>query len=210
MAETAYPYSIAGDTATGVLNSSLLTQEIQDSSMTQPAKDDLTGINTSGDDLDIVFANALSTGAGSDKEKLDAVVGAHAGTTTTTDTQRAQDFSTVSTNATATFQDALTLVCDPLVAGNWAVATRCELRLQTQADFSSGGPDRAADAQLLIDGVNRVNWMTPWQDFENKQAADVLSFNEGDTPTLKIQFRRRGTDTAEVTRCIINLTFIGT
>lgn len=211
MAETPYPYTMSTDTATGVVNPSLLEQEIKDSAMTQLAKDDLSHTNTDeeDDELVIVFLNAISEGVGSDKEKLDAVVLAHTGIATTVDTQRAQDFATVSTNATATFQDALTLVCDPLVAGKWAVAARCELRLQTQADFSLGGPDRAADAQLLIDGVNRVNWMTPWQDFENKQAADVLSFNEGDTPTLRIQFRRRGTDTAEITRCIINLTFIG-
>lgn len=210
MAETTYTYSVAADTATGVLNSSLLSQEIQDSSMTQPAKDDLSGINTSGDVLQIVFLNAISTGAGSDKEKLDAVVLAHTGATTTTDTQRAQDFATVQTNATTTWQNALSLVCPPLVAGVWAVDVRCELRLQNEADFSSGGPDRAADARLTIDGANRANWLTPWQDFDNKQASDVLSFVEGDTPTLNLDFRRRGTDTAEVTRCIINLTFIGT
>lgn len=209
MAETTYTYSVATDTASGAVNLSLLEQEIKDSTMTQPAKDDLSHSNHSGDVLEIVFLNAISEGAGSDKEKLDAVVLAHAGTATTTDTQRVQDFATVHTNATAVFQDAVTLNCDPLVAGTWSLDARCELRLQSQANYSSGFPDRSADAQLLIDGVNRVNWLTPFQDFQNQPGSDVLSFGEGATPVFKIQFRRRGTSTAEVTRCIINLTFIG-
>lgn len=213
MVETTYTYSITTDTAVGGggdANLSLLEQQIQDSGISGGAKADYTHTSQSGDVLECVFANAISEGGGSDKEALDGVLAVHDGTLSTTATQRAQDFSTVHTNATATWQTALALNCAPLVAGNWSVDVRCELRLQVQADFSSGAPDRAGDARLLIDGANRVNWLTPWQDFDNKQASDVLAFTEGAAPVFLLQFRRRGASTAEVTRCIINLTFIGT
>lgn len=72
MAETQYTYSISGNTALGLVNSDSLTVEIQASSIAE----NITRIETNGDDLDIYFANALG---GGDVTELNGVVAAHTG-----------------------------------------------------------------------------------------------------------------------------------
>lgn len=69
---TTYNYSIAGDTANGVLSESDLHKEIQES----PIVIAIDYVVSSGDDLDIFFKDVLSTG---DKTSLDGIVAAHTG-----------------------------------------------------------------------------------------------------------------------------------
>ena len=70
MAATTYDYSISTDTHNGKVDPDLLTQEVEQSSITVT----LDHINTDGDDLMLTFVDALS---GGDKTTLDTVVADH-------------------------------------------------------------------------------------------------------------------------------------
>ena len=72
MAATKYTYSISGDFPNAKEDSSRLSREILDSSISTP----LERIDTDGDDCDIWFDDALS---GGDKTTLDGLVAAHTG-----------------------------------------------------------------------------------------------------------------------------------
>lgn len=72
MAQTKYTYSIAGDTANGILAAGALKEEIGSSSIITA----LDYISSLGDVLDVYMKDALSTG---DKTTLDGVVAAHEG-----------------------------------------------------------------------------------------------------------------------------------
>jgi hypothetical protein len=72
MASTKYTYSISGDTANGKVYSPTLVAEIEASSIVTS----LEQVETTGDVLDIWFADALSAG---DQTTLDGVVAAHQG-----------------------------------------------------------------------------------------------------------------------------------
>lgn len=72
MAATSYLYSISGDTLNGQLNSDKLSSEIQSSDIVTA----LSHINTDGDDCNIWFKDALSSG---DQTILDGLVAAHDG-----------------------------------------------------------------------------------------------------------------------------------
>lgn len=73
MADTEYTYSIADDTASGVLASDLLVSQIEGSAIVTALKH----IDTSGDELDVWFVDVLSS---ADETLLGGVVGAHDGT----------------------------------------------------------------------------------------------------------------------------------
>lgn len=72
MANQAYPYSIADDTANGLLAEDALTKSIQESAIVTA----LDGINTDDDDLSVVFKDILSSG---DETTLDGLIAAHDG-----------------------------------------------------------------------------------------------------------------------------------
>lgn len=72
MTQTTYKYSISGDTLNSKLASDCLSQEIRGSSILTA----LERIDSSGDQLDIVFKAALS---GADEAVLDGLVAAHEG-----------------------------------------------------------------------------------------------------------------------------------
>jgi hypothetical protein len=73
MADTKYTYSIAGDFPNKQVNSSVLTEEIEDSSISSAA---LKYIETDADDCNIWFDDPLS---GPDETTLDGLVAAHTG-----------------------------------------------------------------------------------------------------------------------------------
>lgn len=72
MAETTYTYSIAGDTLNGAVALVKLQKEIKNSAIVIALKE----INSGGDDLDVVFKDALSAG---DETILDGIITAHDG-----------------------------------------------------------------------------------------------------------------------------------
>lgn len=217
MAQTSYPYSVSADTAVpagppenGLINGAQLRQAIEDSSMSAPAISDYLGPNQSGDVLGIVFANAISAG---DKTLLDAVMLAHPGTVTFDDPKRVRmdPFNDPLTQDDATFTTKLQLVCPPVKKGVWALSIRGELALNPAADFSGGGADSAADMIVLIDGVERVMWVTAFSDFDNKAVSDDLDLAEAATPDIEIQIRRRSATArdAELRRAVISMVFVG-
>jgi len=85
MAETIYDFSISGDTLNGKVNNSDLAEEIRSSSISIA----LDRVDTSGDDLNIVFKDELS---GSDETTLDSIVGAHEGSEPIPDVQAVSEY----------------------------------------------------------------------------------------------------------------------
>jgi hypothetical protein len=72
MAQTSYQYSIANDTLNGLVNTGKIQDEIQNSAIIIA----LDYINTEGDNLNIYFKDALSSG---DKTILDSLIASHDG-----------------------------------------------------------------------------------------------------------------------------------
>ena len=78
MAATKYTYSIADDTANGIVNSDSLSEEISNSNIVTA----LDYVESSEDVLDVWFKDSLSTG---DETILDSLVDAHTGASTEPD-----------------------------------------------------------------------------------------------------------------------------
>lgn len=108
-----YTYSIANDTAIGLVHSGRLhIAEIATSAIAEP----ITGIHTEGDVLDIEFPNALSAG---DKTVLDGIIAAHDGTIVLDDFSQEQlpDVSTTATNDT----HVPGMLVSPPIPGKYAI-----------------------------------------------------------------------------------------
>lgn len=205
-----YNYEIGVDTGASVVNLTLLQQQIMDSGLSSGAKADFESMNTGGGFLDIQFANAIN---GGDKNTLDAVVAAHMGEDLTETTQRAVDFSDDTPNS-GTWANSLSLQAPMLSPGSWLIIIKCELQLTTGAEFTLGSPtnypNRACEARVRIDGVDRVRWLSPWNNWHAVAAMDVLDLVAGATPLVELDFRLLGSgDSAEIRRRIINVNFIG-
>lgn len=217
MADTQYPFDVptqtavpAGPPENGFCNLTLLRQELLNSGLSAAAKDETTGLQgmtQDGTDLTITFANAIST---PDEAVLDAVVLAHAGTITTANPKRVRmnPFNTAVTQDTG-WDTKLQLDCPPIKHGVWSVKVRGELKLTDAANFDSGVADRAADMRLLIDGAERVNWVSAFADWHNMAVADDVKFKEGASPVFELQIRNRGASTAELRRGVISMVFVG-
>ncbi len=108
-----YTYSIANDTANGLVHSGRLhVAEIATSAIVEP----IAGIHTEGDVLDIEFPNALSAG---DKTVLDGIVAAHDGTIILDDFSQEQ-LPDVSTTATKD-SHVPGMTISPPIPGKYAV-----------------------------------------------------------------------------------------
>ena len=211
-----YSYEIGVETGASVVNLDLLQQQIFDSSMSAGAKADFEGLSSDGTNVFAAFANPLSTGAGSDKEKLDGVMAAHMGEETTEVTQREISFGAAAPNSSTNWVNVLQLQAPMMKAGTYNLLAKCELRLTNGADFNGtspvNAPNRACEARVRIDGADRVRWINPFDSWDAKFAGDEIELVEGAVPLIEIDFRVLGAlggDSAECRRRIINLSFAG-
>lgn len=193
MPQTTYTYSISNDFPNQAVDLTTLEIEINANSVIS-ADRTLDGLNTDGDDCNIVIDDALSV---DQKTELDTIVGNHQGVALLDTPQRANSLAE-QTNSTSTWEDALTLSPGALKGGNWQVTWYCEIKVQTQ-DNNSG-----IFARLTLNSTERTFSSSASDQYQSFSGSGLLTFNDGDTPVLDLQFRRVGTSNdALIRRCQI-------
>lgn len=209
-------YEIGVETGASVVNPGLFQQQILDSTMTQAAKDDLDGVGTSGGSMNVTFLNPLSTGAGSDREKLDALALAHMGETTSENRQTVFGAGESTPNATNNWVNSLSLQSEPLNAGKYLILVKADLRLDTGSPFTGGGvpanyPIRVCEARLRVDGVLKNCWQIPWNTWHTQMGLDLGDHVIGATPLIELDFRLAGTgtDSAKIRDRVIDFSSVG-
>lgn len=196
-------YSIASDTASGVVSPDALTQEIDDDATITTALD---RIDTAGDVLDIHFVSALSAG---EITALDAVVAAHAGAQSFT-TFRFEEENAAQTTTLETYQNAATLTpSDGLKKGVYRMSWTCEHRIT-----ASGPLNSRVQTRFQIDGTSKGNTASVSEQWEVHSGWDRYFANEGEKPSLTLDYRRDpavgGNDTVEIRKVRLGIEYMGT
>jgi len=196
---TKYTYSIASDTANGVVNSSVLINEIDaDPGITT----ELDGyrVDTSNDVLDIYFVTALS---GSEVTALNAVVLAHQGVATSPVWQKWEDGGsqgTTSENWTTAMQRTAMAVS----GGTYRISWNYELRI-----VATGAVNSKAASRVKVDGSIKGFFFAADEEWIGYSGWDFKKFTAGETPQILIEFRRDptvgGNDTIEIKRVKISI-----
>ena len=181
----------------------VLTRQIEDSGIT--AVDD--GISTEGTDDDIIvkfmFLTELSP---AEVTLLNGVVAAHTGVPTTGEMQVTNSLGE-STNTTTTFANKLNFTLAPMRKGTYQVAVSCETRLGTGT--TSLASMKYAEAKVLFNDATEAAFSAwPFALYHDFMAAGKITVRAGDTPNLKLQFRRSGSvaDTAYIRRARLMVT----
>jgi len=194
-------YTIATETANGTINQEMLEVEIAaDAGITTA----LNYTGTAEGDLDIFFVATLS---GAEITALDAVVLAHQGTTTISTWQKWED-NTVQSTTLETWQNALQRTAAAAIGGTYKLEWNFELRL------ASAGPlNSKAGGRFSSDSNFKGIFHVADEEWVGYSGWDFITLAEGDTPQLKLEFRRDptigGNDTAEIRRCKMSIELMG-
>lgn len=132
--------------------------------------------------LTMVFDVAPSAG---DLTLIDGVCAAHTGEGFTMGIQKATDMSE-QTNSTTTFEEALSLVSGILAAADYQLQVSFEFKVQNSV-ASSG-----VQVEVLLNGVERVSFSSDLITYDARYIAAPVTFDDLDTPTISVQFRRAG------------------
>lgn len=102
--------------------------------------------------------------------------------------------ATGSTDATTGWASVVggTVTARPLKAGDYQLAVAFELSLTAVAVWAAGGPDRAAQARLLLNGAEIATWVEPLNFYSRMGVTLGDVFTEGAVLTLDLQIRRFG------------------
>ncbi len=79
---------------------------------------------------------------------------------------------------------ALSRTAKPVAAGDYKVSFGCELRID------SPGANAFAKVQCEIDGNIKNEFVTKLDEFSTHNGWDFIHFAEGETPQIRMQFRR--------------------
>lgn len=193
MAATKYTYSISTDFPNQKVNSDLLEQEIDESSISTA----LSYIFTEGDVCDIWFDDVLS---GPDQTTLDGLVAAHQGTDTDNATQTAKAWGSSGTTDT-NWQLKLELNSTPLKKGTYEVSWNAEIKMTT------GGMGDHVEVHMSVDGTQQAETHDYEIDWHHFGGAIAFDFKEADTPEIKLKWRRVGAggDNAKIRRAALTL-----
>lgn len=193
MAATEYTYSIQSDFPDQKVNPVLLKQEIDNC----PISTALERINEDGDDCNIWFADALSSG---DKTTLDGIIAAHQGTETTSEPQHAADGGISFTDQTD-WQEKLKLTTQPLSKGTYQIVWYCETRL------NNGGLGDYVRTRLAAGGfdITEDNWHDP--NWHGCSGFAIIDFWEATVIDLTIDYKVFGSggDTAYIKQARISI-----
>jgi len=169
------------------------------------------GINADDTDTDIIvkfmFTTELSAG---EVALLNGVVAAHRGIPTSGEMQVSNSIGET-TNTTTTFANKINFTLAPMAKGTYQVVVSCEVRLTTGT--TSLASMKYVEARVMLNDVTEAAlsaWpFAGWHDF---MAAGKFTVNAGDTPNLKLQFRRVGSvaDTATIRRARLMVTPVDT
>lgn len=98
------------------------------------------------------------------------------------------------TDAATGFASAIggVITSRPLKAGDYQLLVTFEMAMVANATWGATGPDRAAQARLLWNGVEIATWINPFAFYSafSVVAGDTLA--EGFQPTIDLQVRRFG------------------
>lgn len=195
-------YSIATETASGSVLTTLLTQEIEDDATITT---DLDYINTAGDVLDIYFASTLS---GPEVTALDAVVAAHDAESTSLQ-YRFKEENAAQTTTLETYQNAATLTpAKGLKNGVYRMAWTCEHRIT-----ASGALNGRIQTRFRIDSNTKSNTASVSEQWECHSGWDRYFADEGEKPVLTLDYRRDpavgGDDTVEIRKVRLSMEYLG-
>lgn len=184
-------YDISAETASGAVNPTVLTKEIEDDTGITTALD---YINTEGNQLDIYFVSALSA---PEITALDALVAAHSGDETSVDF-RFLEVNGAQTTTLETFQNAATLTpSNGLAQGAYKLSWTCELRVTV-----SGSKDSRAHVRFQVDGNTKSNTAGDSEQWQCHSGWDRYFADENEKPTITLDYRRDpalgGDDTVEI------------
>jgi len=195
MSET-YPFSVANDTASGIVNGRQLTNEIPASGITTT----LHGIFVEGDNLDIVFVSGLP---GPELTTLSGVVSAHDAVTPVFGWKKWEDNS-ISNTALETWQEKFKRTAPPLPGGMYRVSWNFELKV-----IPIGPLNSKASGRLLINGSPKGIFHSNENEWTGYSGWDFIKFKIGETPELSVEWRRdpteAGNDSVEIRRVKMSL-----
>lgn len=173
------------DTADGLLNSSLLQQQIIDSSI-DTGVNPLIGIN--GDDTALTFVVMFTDPlSGADETVLDGVVAAHEGTPFVEKTQSVESVGQSDTGLN-TLQDKINQTSGPLSPGKYLLTCYCELK-------TDGTANAGVEGQVSIAGavISEDNWdLAQWHAYQCSGVFEVTAVQAGLKPVFMLQYRRIG------------------
>ena len=99
----------------------------------------------------------------------------------------------------------------PLAAGDYQLLVSFELSLTANAVWGTSGPDRAAQARVLWNGVEIATWVTPFAQYTLLSGAASATLVDGATPQFDLQLRRFGAaGSARMRRARVELSPIAT
>lgn len=175
---------------------STLQQEIADSACVAVV-DHINTNEVPVDDIQVLIYFETEPDS-ADEAVVNGVVAAHEGRPTTGNYQGKKSVAE-STNATTTLADKVDATAKPVKAGLYQLGASCEIKLGT--GISSLPGDRAVEVVVELNGTEQAFCRWPFGDYHDFVSIAVVTFDEGDTPNLKMRFRRVGvSDTAYIRR----------
>lgn len=102
--------------------------------------------------------------------------------------------ATGGTDAATGFSSVIggTKTVKPVTAGDWQITVAFELSMVANATWAGTGPDRAAQARLVVNGVEQYTWVNPFTTYTTMTCVIGAALAEGATPTIDLQIRRFG------------------
>jgi hypothetical protein len=187
---TTFNYSIQNDFPNQAVDASVLSVEIEDSTITAT----LEGINVNGDDCEIMFDTDLTAG---EETTLNNIVANHQGIPFNQGTQRVNAIA-AQDNSTNTWQTAVTLNADPVGVDQYTLSFYCELRT------TGGNNNSQAQYQILLDGSDVAQGGVEGKTFFDSRSGGLLiNTSRGTSPVIEIQWRQNAgaSTTAQIRRC---------
>ncbi len=193
MPQTQYVYSLQNDFPNQAVNAEALDAEIRADAAINVA---LEGTSVHLDEVGIVFVDALPP---AEKTALDNVVANHTGLPLVDVATRAQKVAE-DTTPDATWKEGLTLSANPVRGGSWQVTWNAEIAVASMINNSG------VQARMRINGTERAITTSRDDQWVHFAGAGLVSLNDGDAPTIELQFQRAGVaNTAKIRRCQIGL-----
>jgi hypothetical protein len=188
-----YFYSLSADFPNQQVEPGVLQSEIEaDPTIITP----LDGIAFNPpDEVVITFVSPIDV---NEEQALDAVVAAHLGQSFTEAPLRVNDLPEQTYGADNQWQDACTLTPPtPLRGGDWQLTWNCEIGVVN--DVANSG----ALVRLVVDGAERATDNGTLTQYSHFGGSGLLQVSDGDQPTVVLQFRKIGPNSAKIRRCQI-------
>ncbi len=194
-------YTISTETENGLVNSTMLTNEINAEAGITTS---LSHINTAAGSMDIFFASDLS---GGEITTLDALVLDHDGYVTSPSFQFWES-NPAKTTTQETYQESFSRTAAAMADGTYRLSWYFELRVTP-----NGGLNSNAQARFLVDGNVKGNANVETLQWHAFSGWDRYNATEGERPVLSLEYRRDpvegGDDTIEIRKMKLGIELMG-